>query len=369
MMAPVWFQRFCAVAMERCIRRVPAGRVTARLGIFKADRVGDLILAQRAIEMLIQSVPADDAVLITSDVAIGAAGKLFPTVRTIAVTERGIVRGLPAIWRSARSLRGLRFGRLVCLQHHRAATQALLLRCLDADWSVGCGNARPPAWPGEGDVKFAATLPYPDSAADLPRELEAHRLVVRAALDRTFAPTEILPRISPPETSDRHLLVSPFASNPIRDYPAHHLVQAVLSAQTGNGMPVRILVSPADRARGRGLAAGMTSAGIRDVAAMETASFREYADAVGRARLVLTMETGTAHLATAMDKRTVVVMGGGHFGLLGPWQRSARQIWLANRVPCYGCDWRCTQPEVTCITGISPADVAAALRSLWAETS
>lgn len=142
-----------------------------------------------------------------------------------------------------------------------------------------------------------------------------------------------------------------------------------MTAQAGIDMPIRIIASPSDEGRIRAMAARMASAGLRDVAPLATPSFKDYASAVASAKLVLTMETGTAHLSTAMDKDAVVILGGGHFGLLGPWSRSARQVWLSHRVPCYGCDWRCTQPEVTCITGIRPDDVAAALRALWARPS
>lgn len=371
-MAPAWLQRACAAAIAWRIRRLAPAGSSIPLGIFKADRVGDLILAQGAIRTLLRSVNVGDSALITSDVAAEAAAELFPDVQRIVVTERGIVRGLPRIWKSVESLRAFRFDRLVCFQHHRSATQGLFLRAAEAEWSVGCGNARRQAsnaWERACERSFSTEVPYPEEAAELPRELEAHGRVTEMALARPVDRREILPEISMSVPASRHLLLSPFASHPIRDYPADLLEAALMTAQAGIDMPIRIIGSPSDDGRIRAMAARMASAGLRDVAPLATPSFKDYASAVASAKLVLTMETGTAHLATAMDKEAIVILGGGHFGLLGPWSRSARQVWLSHRVPCYGCDWRCTQPEVTCITGIRADGIAAALRAHWVGQS
>jgi ADP-heptose:LPS heptosyltransferase len=79
----------------------------------------------------------------------------------------------------------------------------------------------------------------------------------------------------------------------------------------------------------------------------------EFAEAVGRAELVLTVETATAHLAAALDRPAIVLIGGGHFGQFGPWRRSARQVWLTHPMDCFGCNWRCIHPEPYCLTRIS----------------
>lgn len=368
MMAPPWLQRACAATIAWRIRATHRPRRRLPLGIFKADRVGDLVLAQGAIARLVRSVPAGGATLITSDVAAHAATELFPDLPRITVTQRGIVRGLPLVWKSADALLGLRFERLVCLQHHRSATQDLLLRAIEADWSAGCENARPDHGAIEacaGGRAFDATSPYPDYAGDLPRELEAHRRVVAAACGSEIPPSEILPHVDAAGTTARHLLLCPFASDPIREYPAELLASALRAAQSGAEMPIRIAGSPAEQERARALAARLAASGVRDVALAPTPSFRDYAAAVASAKLILTMESGGAHLATAMGKDTVVLLGGGHFGLLAPWSRSPRQTWLSNPLPCYGCDWKCTRPAVECITGVRPDDVARALRSLW----
>ena len=367
-MSPHWLQRSCAgIARWRCRRRSPASR-TFSLGIFKADRVGDLILAHEAIQNLARSVPAGDAALITSDIAADAAAELFPDLRRIVVTQRGIIRGLPAIWRSVATLAECRFDQLACLQHHRSATQELLLRAPAANRTTGCANARrdegpAPAFPRSPD--FGQTLEYPASPTHLPRELEAHRRVVEAICGSPISPSAMLPRICRPAPTGHHLLLSPFASHPMRDYGDAGIEAVLLAAQSGATLPVRLIGSPAQGRRLRAMAGRLRAAGVRDIAALDTPTFRSYADSVASARLVLTMETATAHLAVAMDKKTVVILGGGHFGLLGPWHRSDRQRWIHNQVPCYGCDWRCTQPEVLCITGIDPNRVARAVRELW----
>jgi len=90
----------------------------------------------------------------------------------------------------------------------------------------------------------------------------------------------------------------------------------------------------------------------------------EFAEAISQAELVLTVETSTAHIATALDRPTIVLNGGGHYGQFAPWRRSARQIWLTHRLDCFGCGWRCPYPAPYCLTRIAAEQVGAAIRAV-----
>jgi ADP-heptose:LPS heptosyltransferase len=83
----------------------------------------------------------------------------------------------------------------------------------------------------------------------------------------------------------------------------------------------------------------------------------ELAEAISGAALVLAVDTFAAHLAVSFDAPTVSLIGGGQYGDFGPWQRSTRQRWVTNRVPCFGCGWQCTRSRVECLVDITPGQV------------
>jgi ADP-heptose:LPS heptosyltransferase len=80
--------------------------------------------------------------------------------------------------------------------------------------------------------------------------------------------------------------------------------------------------------------------------------------------MVLSLESAPAHLAAALNKPGVFLLGGGHYGMFAPWQRSERQIWLSEAMDCYNCQWHCSMAEAFCVTRIKPVTIANALLAL-----
>lgn len=80
---------------------------------------------------------------------------------------------------------------------------------------------------------------------------------------------------------------------------------------------------------------------------------------------IISIDTGSAHLALAADLPSVILCGGGHPGRFIPWSNiPARSIVLTHDVDCAGCHGRCTQSEKRCLTDIHPTRVAAAARQM-----
>ena len=103
------------------------------------------------------------------------------------------------------------------------------------------------------------------------------------------------------------------------------------------------------------------AAGVEGVGLTLCATNHDLREALRRSRLVLSAETGTAHLAVALDAPLVALLGGGHIGWFAPWSRSGRQQWLNNDVPCRGCLWVCSQPSPVCLTDLSEDQVFQAI--------
>jgi ADP-heptose:LPS heptosyltransferase len=64
-----------------------------------------------------------------------------------------------------------------------------------------------------------------------------------------------------------------------------------------------------------------------------------------KSQILISNETGTAHIANAVGTPTVCILGGGHFGRFVPYpvlsgQTSHLKV-VYHKMPCYGCDWKC----------------------------
>lgn len=106
-----------------------------------------------------------------------------------------------------------------------------------------------------------------------------------------------------------------------------------------------------------------------------TTTLDELLDLLRHAALVVTSETGPAHLAVALAAPTVSILGGGQFGGWMPFPPEASppsQRVVYHRMPCYFCLWNCTQPHrrgeaYPCVDAVAIDDVLKAANELLPE--
>ena len=70
----------------------------------------------------------------------------------------------------------------------------------------------------------------------------------------------------------------------------------------------------------------------------------ELLDLMKHASLVVSNDTGPAHLSIALGRPTVVIVGGGHFGSFVPYPQEvtpANTRFVFQEMECYHCFWRC----------------------------
>ena len=88
-----------------------------------------------------------------------------------------------------------------------------------------------------------------------------------------------------------------------------------------------------------------------------------------KSQILISNETGTAHIANAVGTPTVCILGGGHFGRFMPYPELPGQTnhlkIVFHEMTCYGCNWECIYPlkknePAPCITNIS-------VDSVWNE--
>ena len=69
--------------------------------------------------------------------------------------------------------------------------------------------------------------------------------------------------------------------------------------------------------------------------------FDEYPKAFANVSYIIGNDTGLTHFATLMQKKTLVLLGGGTFRSFFPWRKTGPQQIVFSEMECYNCLWVC----------------------------
>ena len=201
-------------------------------------------------------------------------------------------------------------------------------------------------------------VPSPDF-----HELEKYRLL----LQHLGLKTEIeLPKIQLarddwPQSSDKkgsspRIILAVGTVNPIKEYPHW---SAVVTALNKKNSPEWILIGGMGEKIPGSLLGVLSSIKTRDLRGKT--SLEELAREIASTDLFLGVDTGPAHLALALGKPAVVVLGGGDYGRFFPYG-NARVV--THRMDCFQCHWECRYERALCLHDIPSAKIVAAVEDL-----
>ncbi len=156
---------------------------------------------------------------------------------------------------------------------------------------------------------------------------------------------------------ERFLLVHPGSSASSRAYPPNRYATVVEGLARKCGLPVLVTGGSGEEDLSRQVA------GSTGIAIGGETSFGEFAALVGQAAVVVTNNTGTTHVASAMKTPVVTVFAGTNPPeQWGPWRTPSRLI--THPVPCAPCYKRVCPIGHECLTGIAPHSVVDAALDL-----
>ena len=95
-------------------------------------------------------------------------------------------------------------------------------------------------------------------------------------------------------------------------------------------------------------------------------SLEKLLDLMNHAELVVSNDTGPAHLSIAISTPTLVIVGGGHFGCFVPYPeeiRPAHARFVYHRMECYHCFWNC--PKRATKFDVFPCVEAVHIDEVW----
>jgi ADP-heptose:LPS heptosyltransferase len=202
-------------------------------------------------------------------------------------------------------------------------------------------------------------------------EIPRHFAFLSALAGRQIAPQP--PRLPwrerVPSLAQPYAIINFGANEPGRRWPFENFV-AIARDLARRGLTVAFVGGPAEANYKNRLG----DQGFIDLIGATT--LEELLDLLRHAALVVTNETGPAHLAIGLGAPTITVLGGGQFGGWMPFPPEAAPAWqrvVYRRMPCYSCLWNCTQPHrrgeaYPCVASVEIGDVLNAASELLPET-
>lgn len=333
--------------------------------VYKVDGIGDWFLGQAAIgACLCQS--SGKCLLIVANTLGEAARAGFPQAEILEIAYTG--DGLNGVLKNFRQLIHLatkvETRLLVSFRHYVNPLREITFACVSAERKIVWNTYLPTVQADYpwlcAQVKCEFSIPSQLlERKELCGELRRHTSVLIAAFGANVA-AEIRPRLKNSAAPRAYVVIVPFARIPIKNYsePAWgELIRQIAGKYPA--MAFDMWMSHAQTLDGMALSERISKTIGVSVGVRVAAGFSELKQIADQASLVITVDTAMAHIATALDKPAIILLGGGHFGEFGPWHWSRKQRWLTNELVCFGCGWKCIHDQPICITEISPDLIAA----------
>lgn len=157
-------------------------------------------------------------------------------------------------------------------------------------------------------------------------------------------------------TASPPVVISPFANERVRQWPAAYYREFVELVWRAHGLPTLIVGTRAQRASGNNIVRGFSSELVKN--ACGAMSWRELIDAVDVAPYVVANNSGVAHLAAARRRWTLCIFAASHSPI--EWSpRGPYVVTVLRDLPCAPCSIggeRCPN-GVACMTDLRPAEV------------
>jgi ADP-heptose:LPS heptosyltransferase len=229
---------------------------------------------------------------------------------------------------------------------------------------------------------YATVIPSVDNHMDYSRRIP-NFLRAYAALFETITgslPPDVIPALRVHPAADarvRELLtkhglrpgsyavLTLGTTTPHREWPAERFAEAAEILRRAN-IPVVLMGAPREAALG---ARFLVAYKDRVVNLIGKTSVREAIALIGYSLLSFSNDTASVHIAVALRKPSLAILGLGHFGMVSLYGYADINKWIWSNSPCLCDDWRCIhtvgpQDPALCVAAVKVEDVSRALSSL-----
>jgi ADP-heptose:LPS heptosyltransferase len=348
--------------------------------VVRMDGIGDMVLFRAALDHYAEAfgVPQSEITVLGCMSWREIAPRLFAGYRVVTIDEHRFARR--PLYRFLVALRARR------INARAVAVDSFFRRALMAD-ALAYVSAAPEvamSYPYVSEKTRAEYRYYLslasrviDTGAYPDHEITRHFRFVSAIAGRAIAP--VAPRIawdagpSPLADGRPYVLFNAGANEPGRRWPlaSYAALARALKAKGLACVFVGLRPAHADEPEFAGF---LAEPDVHDRRGQT--NLAQLMDWMARAALVISNDSGPAHLAIALQAPTVVFAGGGHFGEFVPYPKDltpAHVRFLSVRLDCYHCFWNCTRERergapFPCIADIPVEAALAAVEELLAQS-
>ncbi len=366
-------------------RHLPLPIKRRGLVVIRMDGIGDMVLFRNSLDHYADAFDVDP----TEITVIGCeswqpiAHEVFAGYKVMAINEHRYARHL--LYRFTVNLKIRRLAPAITV------TDAYFRRALMADSLAWVANAprtvvalpyiNEPTrveytWYMSQGWEVIDTGPYP-----------RHEIVRHAAFVSAIAGREIVPqaphiqwpaRLAALDRPQPFAVLNPGSNEFGRRWPLDEYV-ALARWLRGRGLQVVFVGKADEKADGNTDGSAIDELagddGVLDMTGKST--LPQLLDLMRDAELVVSNDTGPAHVGIALGTSTVVIVGGGHFGSFVPYPDGVapdHARFVHERMDCYHCFWRChkrTDPQDSfpCVTAVSMDKVQAACSELLGSSA
>ncbi|HEX9701966.1 MAG TPA: glycosyltransferase family 9 protein [Rhodospirillales bacterium] len=334
--------------LDLIARHWPVFRKRRGVLVVRMDGIGDMVLFRRALDHYAAAFGVDksDITVLGCESWGKLADEVFPGYRVYAIDEHAFARRPLYRFKVALWLRNLAPAVVVCDSYMRRALMADSLAWLA---SAPRTVVSLPYVSERTRAEFTYYLSQVDEVIDTgpypTHEIIRHYRFISAVAGRPIGPEPpAIPwRDHPPPVpaGPPYAVLNPGSNEPGRRWPLAGY-KKVAERLLDRGYRVVLVGRPdewGDRQRIDDFAA---DPGVIDLTGRT--DLAQLLDLIRHAALMVTNDTGPAHLGIALGTPTVVIVGGGHFGSFVPYPAEAtpeNARFVFKRMECYHCFWRC----------------------------
>ncbi len=334
-----------------------------KIALLRASRIGDFICATPALRALRHALPDAEITMIT-----------LPILRNIAVRSPHLDRyaafpGFPGIaeqFFDARQaiqffqdMQGQRFDLALQMQGSGIYSNPFTL-LLGAKTTAGFVR------PGDAAGLLNAALPYPDQIHEI-----RCVLALTSFLGIPTQGEELEFPLWPQDHAEAAALLAnarppliglhPAAREMSRRWPIERFAKVGTRLQQQHGGTVVILGEQEERETGAQLAQQL---GEPYLNLIEKTSLVTLGAVIDRLAVLITNDTGPAHIAYALTTPTITIFGAGNPATNGPLQPGPFRV-LAHSVPCRPCGYETCPIDYPCLDGVTVAMAVLAANSVF----
>jgi len=152
----------------------------------------------------------------------------------------------------------------------------------------------------------------------------------------------------------KKIIIAPISDGSLRNWPMESFKELCRRVISENDVII-YLIGTKDQRSTLNSIAEIDKNKIKNLAG--NYSILESAAILNESSLFIGNDSGFTHIAKALGKKFIGIIGGGCYGLFFPYNQTNQERLFYYQLDCFGCEWRCHLDEPYCVTNVTVSEV------------